>query len=74
MPQEERETMELDVLFIGAGVANLTAAYALMTNIQTHNEKARAEGGRTIEDPMILVIDKGAEVGSHVLSGAVIDP
>lgn len=71
---EAREEMELDVLFVGAGVANLSAAYRLMKNIKAHNEKARAGGGKPIDEPMVLVVDKGQKVGSHVLSGAVVDP
>ena len=74
MAEEERETMELDVAFVGAGPANLTAAYRLMQNVNAHNEKAQAEGKKLIDDPTILVIDKGAEVGSHSLSGAIVDP
>ena len=71
---EEREQMELDVVFIGAGPANLTAAYCLMKNIEAYNEKAQAEGKDQIEEPMVLVIDKASEVGNHTLSGAVVDP
>ncbi len=68
--QEEREEMELDVLFVGAGLANLTTAYRLMKNIEAHNEKGESQ----IEEPMVLVIDKAANVGNHSLSGAVADP
>ena len=74
MAQEERETMELDVLFIGAGPANLSAAYRLKKNIDAHNIQAKSAGGKTIDEPMILVIDKGSAVGSHTLSGADVDP
>ncbi|MFP4382185.1 MAG: 4Fe-4S dicluster domain-containing protein [Candidatus Sumerlaeia bacterium] len=71
---EERESMELDVVFVGAGPANLAAAYRLMTNINAYNEKAESEGKEPIEEPMVLVIEKGANVGNHNLSGAVVDP
>jgi len=71
---QERESMELDVLFVGAGPANLTAAYKLMRNVQEYNEKAEAEGKEPLEDPMVMVIDKGANLGNHSLSGAVLDP
>ncbi|HBF34978.1 TPA: electron transfer flavoprotein, partial [Candidatus Sumerlaeota bacterium] len=71
---EERETMELDVLFIGAGPANLCAAYRLMRGIEAHNEKAQAEGKPAIEPPTVLVIDKASKIGNHNLSGAVVDP
>lgn len=74
MTQAERETMELDVLFIGAGPANLCAAYQLMRGVEAHNAKAAAEGKAQIEPPTVLVIDKAARVGNHNLSGAVVDP
>lgn len=74
MSQEEREEMELDVLFVGAGVANLCAAYRLKKNIDAWNEKAEADGKEPIEEPMMLVIDKADRVGGHTLSGAVVDP
>jgi electron-transferring-flavoprotein dehydrogenase len=75
MAQEERESMELDVVFVGAGPANLAAAYRLMKNIEAHNAKAeKDESLKPIEEPMVLVIEKGAKVGNHNLSGAVVDP
>jgi electron-transferring-flavoprotein dehydrogenase len=61
MPQRER--LEIDVLFVGAGPASLAGAIAL-------GERAKAEG-RALE---ILVIEKAAEVWNHALSGAVLDP
>jgi len=70
----ERETMELDVLFIGAGPANLSAACRLMSTIREYNEKATADGKKPLEEPTMLVIDKGAKTGNHNLSGAVVDP
>jgi electron-transferring-flavoprotein dehydrogenase len=70
MSDYEREEMEVDVLFIGAGIANLTAAYKLMKNIEAHN----ATASTPIEEPAILIIDKSHAPGSHVLSGAVVDP
>ncbi|WP_184711284.1 electron transfer flavoprotein-ubiquinone oxidoreductase [Rhizobium lusitanum] len=55
--------MDFDVVIVGAGVAGLAAAIRL---------KQRAnEEGRTIS---VVVVEKGSEVGAHVLSGAVIDP
>jgi electron-transferring-flavoprotein dehydrogenase len=74
MSEHEREEMEVDVLFVGAGIANLTAAYKLMKNVEAHNASAAENGKDPIEEPAILVIDKSHEPGSHVLSGAVVDP
>lgn len=72
----EREEMPCDVLFVGAGPANLAGAIHLMNLIEAHNE-AISEGrkeGEEIDEPMIVVLEKGSEVGAHQLSGAVLDP
>ena len=67
---EEREVLDLDVVFVGAGPASLAGAYHLANLIEEHN--ARGEGEEL--EPMIAVLEKGQEIGSHALSGAVIDP
>src|SRR5258708_14061431 len=72
----ERETLEFDVVFVGAGPANLSGALHLARLIKTHNE-AVAKGereGKAVGDIEIAVIEKGAGVGAHILSGAVMDP
>ncbi len=73
---ENRERMDVDVLFVGGGPACLAGALHLMNRIREHNsdvEKGKIQGGR-IEDPVVVLIDKGAEIGAHGLSGAVLDP
>ena len=65
----QRESMPVDVLFVGAGPANLAGAIHLMDLIARHNETAPQK----IEEPMIAIIEKGSEVGSHGISGAVLD-
>jgi len=61
----ERDTMPTDVVFVGAGPANLAAAWRLC--------KVLEEKGRT-GDFEIMIIEKGREVGDHILSGAIMDP
>jgi len=72
----EREEMPADVLFVGAGPANLAGAIHLMGLIETHNAGV-ANGtvaGEAFDEPMIVVLEKAGEVGAHQLSGAVLDP
>ena len=72
----EREQIEMDVLFVGAGPANLAAALHLKNEIKKHNEyveKGRLPGN-AVADLEIAIIEKGSFVGAHILSGAVMDP
>ena len=72
----EREQLEMDVVFVGAGPANLSAALHLKNIIDEHNDlvKKGRKKGELIEDLEIGIIEKGSAVGAHILSGAVLDP
>jgi len=72
----QREQLEVDVLFIGAGPASLSSALHLSRLVSEHNEAvdSGAKSGKKLSDLTLLVIEKGREIGSHALSGAVVDP
>ncbi|HXU37981.1 MAG TPA: electron transfer flavoprotein-ubiquinone oxidoreductase [Blastocatellia bacterium] len=70
----ERETLEMDVLLVGAGPANLACALQLSKLIAAHNERAGQSGSKQLDEVNIAVIEKAAEIGAHQLSGAVLDP
>ncbi len=72
----EREQLEMDVVFVGAGPANLAAALHLKNKVKEHDEMVESglRRGEKIGDLEIGIIEKGAFVGAHILSGAVMDP
>jgi electron-transferring-flavoprotein dehydrogenase len=71
-----RETMDVDVLIVGGGAAGLSCAYRLATQIEKYNEQVVAGKiqGEAIPEQMIVVLEKGPEVGAHSFSGAVLNP
>ena len=59
----QRESMEVDVVIVGAGPAGLSTACRLL-------QMAKEAG----EELSVCVLEKGSEVGAHILSGAVFEP
>src|ERR1700731_5120975 len=70
----QRETLEADVLIVGAGPAGLACALHLANLIKKHNESAGASGGAALSAENIYVLEKGREIGAHQLSGAIMNP
>jgi len=72
----EREQIEMDVVFVGAGPANLAAALHLKNEIVKHDEMIDKglKFGNKVGEIEIAIVEKGSFVGAHILSGAVMDP
>jgi len=68
---EERDVMDVDVLFVGGGIASLSGALCLSNLINAHNQKSE---GKKLDEVMIAILDKGSFPGAHGISGAVMDP
>jgi electron-transferring-flavoprotein dehydrogenase len=68
----ERESIEVDVLFVGAGPACLSGAYHLAEILAKSKESGT--DGPAGGELSIMVIEKGREVGAHGISGAVLNP
>ena len=74
MEADKRETLDVDVLFVGGGPASLAGAIRLRQLIKAHNEKSQREGKGAALEISVALLEKGREIGSHGISGAVIDP
>jgi len=74
MPTIQRDSMDLDVLVVGAGPSGLAFAIHLTDLIEAARAKGELKGAAKSDEFMMMVIEKSAEVGDHMLSGAVMDP
>src|SRR4030095_13345150 len=72
----EREQIEMDVVFVGAGPANLAGALWLKQKAAEHDEfiEKGIKQGEKLGELEIAIVEKGSFVGAHILSGAVMDP
>jgi electron-transferring-flavoprotein dehydrogenase len=64
-----REVMQVDVLFVGAGPSSLAGAIRLAQIVAEANAAGNGPG-----ELQIAVLEKGSEIGAHILSGAVLNP
>jgi electron-transferring-flavoprotein dehydrogenase len=73
----EREILDMDILFVGSGPASLSGAYHLARLIRDYNQKIESgalQGDAIALENGIGVLEKSANAGDHMLSGAVMDP
>jgi electron-transferring-flavoprotein dehydrogenase len=71
---DQREALEVDVLFVGGGPAGLAGALKLSQLVAAHNERAGAGGAPPLGDVSIAVLEKASAIGAHGISGCVLDP
>src|SRR2546422_9073352 len=74
MESDKRETLDVDVLFVGGGPASLAGAIRLRQLIRAHNEKVKRDRTGAPLEVTVALLEKGREIGSHAISGAVLDP
>jgi len=71
---EQREALEVDVLFVGGGPAGLAGALKLSQLVAAHNERAGGGGGPPLGEVSIAVLEKASAIGAQGISGCILDP
>jgi electron-transferring-flavoprotein dehydrogenase len=71
---DARESLDVDVVFVGGGPAGLAGAYHLTRLIEAHNEASKAADAPPLGEISIAVLEKASEIGAHGISGCVLDP
>jgi len=71
---DDLQTLEVDVLFVGGGPANLAGALRLTQLVSQHNVRAASKPGGRDMTIQIALIEKGRDCGAHAVSGAIFNP
>lgn len=71
---DQRECLDVDVVFVGAGPAGLAGALRLSQLVAAHNAKGSERVGPPLGEVSIAVLEKASEIGAHGISGCILDP
>jgi len=71
---DDLQTLEVDVLFVGGGPANLAGALRLAQLVAQHNARVASNGAGSALTLQIALIEKGRDCGAHAISGAIFNP
>lgn len=74
MAEIPRETLEAEVVIVGAGPAGLSCGLRLAQLMAAHPQKSGAASGKPLSPENIYILEKASELGAHSLSGAILDP
>ncbi|HLQ66415.1 MAG TPA: electron transfer flavoprotein-ubiquinone oxidoreductase [Candidatus Limnocylindrales bacterium] len=74
MSEPQRDSLDVDVVFVGGGPAGLAGALRLTQLVAARNASAAATGGPALGEVSIAVLEKASEIGAHGISGCILDP
>jgi electron-transferring-flavoprotein dehydrogenase len=72
--EPQRDSLDVDVVFVGGGPAGLAGALRLTQLVAERNASAAATGGPALGEVSIAVLEKASEIGAHGISGCILDP